>query len=100
MTDPLVIDVPGIRLIDAPRMSPHLIAGRRAAMRLLQDLALAHGWNLHEKAAGDDYDGQGCLKISGDNVNVDIGPAIDAAVCETVLRMQPEPKRRPWWRFW
>jgi hypothetical protein len=72
---------------------PSLIeAGRRAAYDALVESAskLADGtWQPYQPHAP-------TMAVN----NFDIAPAIDAAVMETLVRLMPEPKRRPWWRFW
>lgn len=74
-----------------------LIAGRRTAYAQLEvavSLSPSATWG---GVAVEDYDGQACLNING----FDVGPVIDAAVLETVARLQAAPvPRRRWWKLW
>lgn len=80
-------------------LADHLIAGRRAALGTLVA-------NLPENATYNGlppealYPGRDGIQVHG----IEVGGAIDAAVIETIVRLQhPDPtptQRRPWWRFW
>lgn len=84
--------------IDAnPNVPRLLVAGRKAAAVAL--LIEAH--DRQRAVSGpsmDVYDGKCGLKIN----DIDIGPAIDAAVLEVMVQIQhPESRQRPpWWKFW
>ena len=83
---------------DPQAIAECLIAGRRAA--------LGAGVALIPNAQGageETYDGVAFLQIKSPD-GFDIGPLIDAAVIETVARVQAQAAisapKRPWWRFW
>lgn len=77
----------------APELDTLRTAGRRAAVLQL----IGHeGLRTWSGPAPEQYDGNKAINVNG----LDIGPAIDAAVLETVVRLQPAPQKRKWWRFW
>lgn len=80
--------------VAAPRPDERvlIIAGRQAAYDALvvEASKLSDGtWQTYDPTA----------RVMAVN-NFDIIAGIDAAVLETIVRLQPEPKRRAWWRFW
>lgn len=83
-----------------PQLTMHLVAGRRAALGAMVAM-LPPGAPPYNGPLPEDLPPRDC------SVNVngwDIGPAIDAAVMETIVRLQhPDAtprQRRAWWRFW
>lgn len=75
-----------------------LIAGRRAAVNQLRSEETLQAWN---GPTVEQYDGTQPIVVNG----LDIGGAIDAAVLEIMVRMQPAAPPKPikprvWWRFW
>lgn len=72
----------------------YLVAGRRAAvLHLIANPGITE-WAGPEP---EQYDGAKAISVNG----LDIGPAIDAAVLETIARAwRPPPRKRAWWRFW
>ena len=84
-----------LKIIANPDMDRLLIAGRKAAAVAL--LIEAHDKGLPVTGPTmDAYDGKCQLLIS----NLDIGPAVDAAVIEAMVQIAWIPARRPWWKFW
>lgn len=81
-------------------IAPHLVAGRRAAYGVVLAKAAEIATATCTGATDSSYTGLGDITIDG----LDIGPAIDAAVIETVVRLAhpdvPPVKHRKWWRFW
>lgn len=92
---------------DIPNLSEHLIAGRRAAYTEVL-IAARQMANATQTGDTDEQYAGGHILIDG----LDIGPAVDAAVLETLVRLEPElqnsrdwqaalrMKPAPWDRFW
>lgn len=77
---------------DIEDLGGHLAAGRRAAMSaLLASLPIVEIGGPRPEV----FNGTGDIILNG----LKIGPAIDAAVMETVVRLH-HPVARPWWKFW
>ncbi len=91
-----------IRLADpSPDLSAHLTAGRRAAIGAVIIEAKRQGYLSYNGPNPDTAMHGYEITLNG----IDIGPAIDAAVMETIVRLEhPDvaavPRKRRWWRFW
>lgn len=71
----------------------HLVAGRRAAYTQVLIAARQMDNAEHTGQTDEQYAG-GHILING----LDIGPAIDAAVLETIVRIQPELENAEMWK--
>ena len=87
---------------ERPDLDLLLAAGRRAALAALYDQERNKTVPGSINKPPDSYDGKGELLIMAASLaDVDIGPAIDAAVLEAVAQMgAPLARLRPWWKFW
>lgn len=71
-----------------PDVDRLLIAGRKAALAALYDQERSKDIPGSIDAPPESYDGKGELRVLTTSIaNVDIGPAIDAAVLEAVVQM-------------
>lgn len=78
-----------------------LIAGRRAALAALYDVERNKVIPGSIDMPPDSYDGVGDIRVDAVGDPVILNAAIDAAVLETLAQIQhPEPRPRPWWKFW
>lgn len=92
-----------IKVEAAPELEAHIIAGRRACMLRLRELVAETGGTF----SGVQPEHAANLETTHISVcGLDITVGIDAAILETVVRMQhPDrpaapAKRRKWWRVW
>ncbi len=85
-----------------PDLGAHLTAGRRAAVGAVIIEGKSLDWFSYEGPNPDVLEHGFKVLVNG----INIGPAIDAAVIETMVRLQhPDVpvvvrSHRPWWRFW
>lgn len=92
-------DIATIYMLPQDEIEAHIVAGRRAAWGAILTMAREMPNAVPSGDTEEQYSG-GHIKING----MDIGPAIDEAVRETIARCQWKvvlsAKRRPWWKVW